>query len=353
MGLGILTSFLLFTCASWGNLLVVEYKEPRQSSYHGDTVKQIACDDPSLYCELYNTEFFLEDFKTDMVFKLPQFDVVNMSFGFQKPEFKPPPGPPVLLEAILTEPNDFEKQKENFKKLFIENPEVLFVAAAGNGFELGPAIIKSVPLTDHYKIFPASLESSNLITITAVQESGLSFTDLEVKTIGDKVNYGLEKVDVAAVVEPNHLGETLIFTSTATPHVSRIAALIKKSHPVLSAKQIKEILMKTVYVKNIDRVLEIEEDYLNNKSKSLLGKLRLEKNYFKREELRKEIGDILLVKSGGTVVPEAAQLCADIYDQAIGLLTLEQSCLQAQKTKLYLNQVREEKLKKLWGIRGL
>ncbi len=342
MGLGNLFCLLLMWTASWGNLLVVEYKAEGQDSYHGDTVSHIACLDPFVYCELYNTQDFLEDFVTNMDYKLQQFDVVNMSLFFQKPDF----------EAPDNEKENFNLNKKNLEDIIYQNTDVLFVVAAGNGFAIGFLDTPSVPLGDRFKVYPANFESENLIKVTAVNEAGLDFEDLKLKTLGSRVNYGRDQVDVAAVVEKNHMDEVLIMTSTATPVVARLASRLRHDHSGLEPRQIKEIIMKTVYVKNLDEALVLEEDLKENGEESLISKLQNEKNYHKREELRQKMGGVLLVKSGGVVVPKAAQLCAEIYEKAVGLLTLEQSCLEAQKQTLFLNAAREEKLKKLWEYRG-
>ncbi len=175
---------------------------------------------------------------TDVVdyFKANDVKVVNMSWSVDyNYEFVRP------LE-INGYGKDTDERKALAKKLFeIEHnafmeavasaPEILFICAAGN--ENNDA--------DFAASFPASLNYPNLITVGAVDKAGrkTSFT-----TEGESVDVFANGYEVDSYVPG---GDRMAFsgTSMASPQVANLAAKLFAVNPILSARQIAEIIKNT------------------------------------------------------------------------------------------------------------
>ncbi len=358
MGFGVILKFIFWCAASWGSVLVLEYKAPEDDTHHGESVEHIACKNSNVDCEIFYTELFLEDFKNEIKDILPQTTVVSMSFGFQRPEFASGGGPrsrrgsaPVVDQEAERE--KFRNQKKNLQDMFFNNQDIVFTIAAGNGYFIGPTPTKGVPLSKRFAVYPAYSEGDNLLKVAAVDGLDVNFASLTQQSIEPYSNYSLWNVDVAAIVEENHEGERINGTSFAAPYVARLVGEIREDHPNLRPVEVKEIIMKSSYVKNLGRAIWASEDYKEKGEDSVVFKVHNERNVHRRNEYKDEIGDILLVKSGGVVVPEAAHLCARIYKEAVGLLSIENACLESQKHILYANRYRIDSLKKLWKLRGI
>ncbi|MGH1467335.1 MAG: S8 family serine peptidase [Bdellovibrionales bacterium] len=358
MGFGVILKFIFWCAASWGSVLVLEYKAPDDDTHHGESVEHIACKSSVVDCGVFYTEFFLEDFQKEIESVLTETTVVNMSFGFQNPDFVIGGGPSrrgggsAPFDDEETVRKKFNKQKDNLEEMFLNNQDVLFTIASGNGFFIGPIPTKGAPLGKRFAVYPAYSEGDNLLKVSAVDGLGVDFENLAQQSIEPYANYSLWNVDVAAVVEENHEGERLNGTSFAAPYVARLAGEMRNNYPKLRPVDVKEIIMKSSYVKNIERAIWASQDYKAKGEESVVFKVHNDRNVKRRNEFKEEIGDILLVKSGGVVVPEAAHLCAKIYQEAVGLLSIEDACLESQKHTLYANKYRTELLKKLWRLRG-
>ena len=123
------------------------------------------------------------------------------------------------------------------RKMVQRTPDTLFVIAAGNeGTD-----------NDALWAFPANINSDNTITVAATFEDG---------TLASFSNYGRETVDIAAPgvaiksTVPGNEYLSVSGTSQAAPFVTRAASMVKDSNPMLSPKEIKQILMATVTKKS-------------------------------------------------------------------------------------------------------
>lgn len=152
--------------------------------------------------------------------------IINMSFGKAFPYDKK-----VVDDAVR----------------FAVSKDVLFIHAAGN---------------DHLNLdkegyrFPNSNyengkgnAKSNWIVVGAINSNGMP---------GSFSNYGKKMVDVFAPgvsinsTVPEGKYTKLNGTSMATPVVAGVAAMIRSYYPELSAKQVKKIILKTVYTPNTE-----------------------------------------------------------------------------------------------------
>jgi subtilisin family serine protease len=130
----------------------------------------------------------------------------------------------------------FTIQLEETKKFLLASPNTLFVFAAGN----------EGTNNDEYPTSPANVQGDNKITVAAA----LSDQSLAVFS-----NFGISNVEVAApgvgIMSTIPMGNYLAVsgTSQASPFVANIAAKVKDVNPKLSVKEIKEIILGTVDVK--------------------------------------------------------------------------------------------------------
>ena len=120
----------------------------------------------------------------------------------------------------------------------IDASPAVVVCAAGNGYGND---------NDKIPVFPASYNSSNIISVAATDHND---------TLASFSNFGLNSVDIAApgtdILSTYFYGNYTYMsgTSMATPHVSGVAALVKAVNPSLTSAQIKNIILSTVDVKS-------------------------------------------------------------------------------------------------------
>ena len=173
-------------------------------------------------------------------------DVVNQSFGightdaedFIKAEFVNNfDRYPTQLELALLIKIYFDHLLTEGRKMFKMAPQTLFVIAAGN----------DTSNNDLFPDFPSNVEAPNKIVVTAT---------LGFRKLADFSNFGMSKVDVAAPgvgitsSAPTNTYIALSGTSQAAPYVTNTISLIKDLNPNLAAIEIKEIILRTVDVKD-------------------------------------------------------------------------------------------------------
>lgn len=202
------------------------------------------------------------------------------------------------------------KNAQNFvlgmRDLIDRSKETLFFVAAGNGIHRMPLDIDIEPQ------FPASWEHDNIMVVASMDAS--TFDEALSKKVGlaSYSNYGEQSVDVAAPgvsVLSAALGGgfvTATGTSMATPMALNVALKMKEVNPKLTWRQIKEIMIRTVWIDDLksplpvrsggmvhpDRCLRVAKDLLVQPNKSLLESvldvLKMDQNS-KEIELRKTL----------------------------------------------------------------
>jgi hypothetical protein len=120
----------------------------------------------------------------------------------------------------------------------------------------------------------------------------------------------------------------------------------------LTPERLIEILIKSSYVINIDRAIEVSLDQVVNGELSMVTRLESASSKRDRDAILQEIGPILLVKSGGPLLTEVARECAANYFQSKAP-SINSACLDAQNSLLGLSEQRAEKLQRLWNLREL
>lgn len=252
MRLLFLATFLMASIHSHGQVLVFEYLD-EFTPEHADMVSQVACGEFTENCGIYQFPNFHEpDVQGHVADLVAEFQVVNMSFGVtlrQRPVFD-------YKYDYEQELKQFEADnlllKESFS--FLENlvashPDVLFVAASGNGEDLGMAQGNGYNITAEQPMYPALIQAANMVTVAAIdQQPGFSLTVDKVK-LTDYSNYRLETVDLASPIAPMLDGSFYEGTSFAAPWVAEVADYIM-SRFELTARVTKRVLLRACKVKN-------------------------------------------------------------------------------------------------------
>jgi len=157
---------------------------------------------------------------------------VNMSFTFWNPK------------------SPFAPNRESFdemERMIQENPETLFFIAAGNKE-------RDLDSNPNYRSYPASLPYENIIVVGALDAPNIIEDELPNYKVAKLSNIGNETVDFFA--PGNRIPGALIGggtkriggTSTSGPYAYNIALKMYSKNPMLSGRDIKRILLKTVYI---------------------------------------------------------------------------------------------------------
>ena len=172
-------------------------------------------------------------------------DIANGSFGTGYPQAK------MIITAIAKvvykkiTPEELEEAVRHFLDTLISEglesfqsaDKTLFVFAAGNdGLS-----------NDEFPIYPTNLKADNIISVAA---------SYDYNSLASFSNYGKEMVDVAAPgvnivsTAPGNQYIGVSGTSQAAPFIAGVAAQIKDANSSLAPKQIKDIIMGTVDLKD-------------------------------------------------------------------------------------------------------
>ena len=352
--MGRLVVFLLlflFQIHTWASLLILEVETLNDTLEHAQDVSHIACRDldPDQCVLLQGEKFLFAEYQNFQEF-LPQAKVANMSLGFQHPvsnsnHHDGGDDGPTYSDQL----DEYLERSKVFKEMITSYPNTLFVAASGNGYNLKVLWTDGVPLSSRFPMSPAFYQMNNLVSVSSLNTDRISYSEIDNYKIADYANYSLLNVELAAPVEKNSKGEEIRGTSFAAPYVSRLAHRLMLRNPNLSPLEVKELLMKSSFIIQIDRALEVTQDWLDKGSESMIARLESADNLVDRENALQEIGPIMLVKSGGPLVEEVAEIC-EILNRETGL-SIEKSCLLAQQKVFGFNLSHIKKIQRLWQMR--
>lgn len=125
----------------------------------------------------------------------------------------------------------FEKEDKYLYELMKKNKDVIFICAAGNN---------RINL-DKEKIYPASYDLDNVISVAAINNRGELYKN---SGYGNVVTIGAPGEDIWVDLPEKDMA-FVSGTSAATAFVSGTVALMKTVNPKISAKGVKEILVST------------------------------------------------------------------------------------------------------------
>lgn len=123
-------------------------------------------------------------------------------------------------------------------KKAIQNSDMLFVAAAGNGSNW-TGVGQN---TDQTPTYPAAYDLDNIISVANLQYDG---------TLHSSSNYGVESVDIAAPgtyiisTTPENTYSYMTGTSMAAPMVTGVAALVYSQSTDMSLSQVKSVILNS------------------------------------------------------------------------------------------------------------
>lgn len=185
---------------------------------------------------------------------------VNASLGIDLIFNGPPPEVAKGLRVYRT----FEK---SMTEVIENNPETLFVVSAGNG-DFGGGVNADDPNdwpAKNGKLFPptpAHLTAANLLVVGALNTGTLDENLMHTYKLTGFSNYGEKSVDIFAPGEnvPGAMigGGSIPMsgTSMASPYALNHGVLnVYKANRKLSNAQIKEVIIKTAYIKDINKPL--------------------------------------------------------------------------------------------------
>ncbi|OFZ23401.1 MAG: hypothetical protein A2202_05770 [Bdellovibrionales bacterium RIFOXYA1_FULL_36_14] len=179
-------------------------------------------------------------------------DLANRKFQTLKPVF-------ANLSFLFPHWSLQEIPKETYfslQNLIKNNPDTLFFTAAGNDF--GRELVSG-----RNGLYPASFEFNNIITVGALDTNEIIEDEMDRYQIAPYSNVGIEHVDILAPgsdIEAASLGGKTIRhtgTSMASPFALNIALKIKLNFPKLTGQEIKNILLFSAYIPDIDKPFKV------------------------------------------------------------------------------------------------
>lgn len=216
-------------------------------------------------------------------------DIANGSFGTGWPQAR------MIVETLgktfmknITKEEVDEATKHFLDTLIAEGqrfvaaaPNTLFVFAAGNdGLN-----------NDKFPTSPTNVRADNVISVAAT---------IDRAAIASFSNYGANEVDVAAPgvgIESTVPGNQYIKvsgTSQAAPYIAGVASQIKDTNPQLTPLQIKEIIMKTVDLKEFLKGKVVSNGMVNQNRALRAATLSLNSSVSESIEMsRLEVQDIV------------------------------------------------------------
>ena len=153
--------------------------------------------------------------------------VINCSYGPKEPNDN--------LEYVS------KAYKKFFKKIQETNPDVIFVAAAGNEAEAD----KSKGALNGRNYYPAGLNLPNVITVGALKNNGKRADFSNFATGDAEVTLSAPGVEMVLGVDEDGKPVKASGTSFAAPQVTAAIALIQSINPKLPASVIKNILVES------------------------------------------------------------------------------------------------------------
>ena len=130
----------------------------------------------------------------------------------------------------------FYNNNESLEQVISEYKDMLFVVAAGNGLNFVGYDI------DIKKVYPASYNFDNIITVSSLSMDGMPFVSAN---YGSSVDIYAPGTYILSTIPLNRFGY-LTGTSMAAPFATGVATMLLSINPELKPYEIKDIIKKTV-----------------------------------------------------------------------------------------------------------
>lgn len=233
---------------------------------------------------------------------------------------------------------------KGMKKLTKDGVNTLFTVAAGNGaFFLNGGLN-----IDRIALYPASFYFPNILSVGAIEASEIETHLLPTYHLATFSNMGLKGVDVlapgvnvTAAITGGGENSLASGTSFAAPYVLNLALQAATKVPRLNIYEIKELIIKTVYIPDLDLALQAGD--ISDRSRDEIHR-RLESN-----------PRFFTVRSGGIVFPDRLQAALGLLSRHSSL-SIHDAALQAHALvrapgEPAFTQDQKQKMLKLWADR--
>lgn len=225
--------------------------------------------------------------------------------------------------------------------------KTLFIVSSGNGIVIAEQLVSKKGCNVDYwtcQNYPARYKMTNVLSVGGVDTYQVVTDKLDTYHLAEFANFGINSIDLLAPAQavkgaaPNGSYERDDGTSYARAIVTNMAIKIKKRLSHLSILEIKELLLKSTYIPDIDVATQFGLDYVVTK-KELVNHPKL-----------------LPVRSGGIYFPDRINKTVDILEEN-PQLTIEQAVLKAREEILGPGEkndaMTQEKLKSFWQKRQI